>query len=132
RWATRVGAFQGGETCNKSNRTTRIARHKSRASRTIKTALADAARVTKTGGETEMPGTVIELTIDDALAVVLAVERDPQLLLWKHTIAEQHALLTEARRVIDQRAHEVAERCSPPLSDRPILRLVKLHERSGK
>jgi len=70
-----------------------------------------------------MPGTIFELSIDDALAIVAALERDPEL-LWRRSAAERQALLSEARRVIEQHAHEVAERCFPPLSDRPRLRLV--------
>jgi len=70
-----------------------------------------------------MPGTVFELSMDDALAIVAAVERDPDL-FWRRSAAEREALVAEARRVIEQHAHEVAERCFPPLSDRPRLRLA--------
>jgi len=68
-----------------------------------------------------MPGTVFELSIDDALAIVAAVERDPEL-LWRRSAAEREALLAEARRVIEQHALEAAERCFPPS---PSLRLVQ-------
>jgi hypothetical protein len=79
-----------------------------------------------------MPGTVFELSIDDALAIVAAVERDPGLLLWKYSAVEQEALLAEARRVIEQHAHEAAERCFPLLSDQPNLTLVSFHQRVRK
>jgi len=74
-----------------------------------------------------MPGTVFELSIEDALAIVAAVERDPEL-LWRRSAAEQQTLLTEARRVIEQHAHEAAERCFPVLNDWPSLRLVTSSE----
>jgi len=78
-----------------------------------------------------MPGTVFELSIDDALAIVAAVERDPGLLLWRYSADEQEVLLAEARRVIEQHAHEAAERCFPPSSE-PSLRLVSFHQRIRK
>jgi len=80
-----------------------------------------------------MPGTVFELSIDDALAIVAAVERDPELLLWRYSTDEQEVLLAEAQRVIEQHAHEAAERCFPLLlSDQPNLTLVSFHQRVRK
>jgi hypothetical protein len=67
-----------------------------------------------------MPGTVFALSIDDALAIVAAVERDPEL-FWRRSAAEREALLAEARRVIEHHALGAAERCFPPS---PSLRLV--------
>jgi hypothetical protein len=68
-----------------------------------------------------MPGTVFELSIDDALAIVAALERDPEL-FWQHSPAERQALVAEARRVIEHHALGAAERCFPPS---PSLRLVQ-------
>jgi len=71
-----------------------------------------------------MPGTTIELTIDDALAIVAAVERDVEL-FWQYSPAEREALLAEARRVVEHHALEAVERCFPSSSDWPNLRLVQ-------
>jgi len=72
-----------------------------------------------------MPGTVFELSLDDALAIVAAVEREPDL-FWRRSVAEREALLAEARRVVEHAALMVAERCFPsPLSDRPKLKIVE-------
>jgi len=68
-----------------------------------------------------MPGTVFELSVDDALAIVAAVDRDPEL-FWQHSLVEREALLAEARRVVEQHALEAAERCFP--SDLPSLKLI--------
>jgi len=70
-----------------------------------------------------MPGTVFELSIDDALAIVAALERDPEL-FWQHSPAEREALLAEAHRVIECHALDVAERCFPS-SNLPALKLVR-------
>jgi len=79
-----------------------------------------------------MPGTVFELAIDDALAIVAAVERDPEL-FWAYSASEREMLVAEARRVIEQHAHEAAERCFPLLlSDQPNLTLVSFHQRVRK
>ena len=69
-----------------------------------------------------MPGTVFELSIDDALAIVAALERDPEL-FWQHSPAERLALMAEARRVVEQHALEAAERCFP--FGLPSLRLIQ-------
>lgn len=68
-----------------------------------------------------MPGTVFTLAIDDALAIVAAAERDPDV-FWQYSPAESFALLAEAQRVIECHALETAERCFPPP---PSLRLVQ-------
>jgi len=71
-----------------------------------------------------MPGTTFELSIDDALAIVAAVERDPDL-FWRRSAAEREALVAEARRVVEHHALEAVERCFPSSSDWPNLRLVQ-------
>jgi len=76
-----------------------------------------------------MPGSLVELTLDDALAIVAAVAHEPEVLRWKCSPTEQEMLLTEARRVIQWHSVGVAERCFPrPQQDerppQPRLRLV--------
>lgn len=73
-----------------------------------------------------MPGSLFELSLDDALAVVAAHAHEPEALLWKCSPTEQDMLLVEARRVIQWHAFEVAERCfPPPVSNSPTLKLVQ-------
>jgi len=72
-----------------------------------------------------MPGTVFELSIDDALAIVAALERDPEL-LWRHSAAEREALLAEARRVVEHHAHEAAARhLAPSFPLREPLKVIR-------
>lgn len=92
-------------------------------------ALADVVRARMKEGELEMPGTVIELELSDALAVIAAHAHEPEVLLWKCTADELDTLLLEARRVVQWHAFGVAERCFPrPQQDEkpptPRLRLV--------
>ena len=70
-----------------------------------------------------MPGTTIELSLEDALALVTASAADPEF-LWYASVGDRQMLLQEAQRVVEAHAHEVARRCLLPGSV-PHLRVVR-------
>jgi len=66
-----------------------------------------------------MPGTVFELSLDDAIAIVLAAQHDAQ--TW--STADVAPLLAEAHRIIECNASAIAARCLAPLA-RPRLSVI--------
>jgi hypothetical protein len=71
-----------------------------------------------------MPGTVFELELIEALALVAAAAADPEF-LWYASDADRQMLLQEARRVVEAQAHEAACRCLAPARRQPNLRLIQ-------
>jgi hypothetical protein len=70
-----------------------------------------------------MPGTVFEMELDEALAIVAAAERDPEF-LWD--VTDKEMLLAEARRVVEHAALEAAHRHLAPLFPlREPLKLIR-------
>jgi hypothetical protein len=66
-----------------------------------------------------MPGTTIELTLDEALALVLAAQHDP---LWLAG-AGSAPLVAEAQRFIEQHASDIAARHLAP--SRPSFKIIR-------
>jgi hypothetical protein len=71
-----------------------------------------------------MPGTVFELELIEALALVAAAAADPEF-LWYASPTDRQMLLQEARRVVEAQAHEAACRCLAPVRCQPNLRLIQ-------
>jgi hypothetical protein len=71
-----------------------------------------------------MPGTLFTLELDEAVAVVAAVAADPAFPEWCSD-TERQALVTEARRVVEQAANEAATRCLAPARAEPCLKVVQ-------
>jgi hypothetical protein len=70
-----------------------------------------------------MPGTVFELSLEDALAICAAFAAVPEF-PWYASDAPRQQLLQEAQRVVEAHAHEVARRCLAPTRE-PHLRIVR-------
>ena len=70
-----------------------------------------------------MPGTVFELTLDAALAIVAASAADPEF-PWYAIDADRQQLLREAQRVVEAAAHEAACCCLAPARE-PHLKVVR-------
>ena len=71
-----------------------------------------------------MPGTVFELTLDEAIALCAAAAADPEF-LWYANLQDRVMLLAEAQRVVEAHAHEAARRCLAPVRCQPNLRLIQ-------
>ena len=79
-----------------------------------------------------MPGTLIEMELEDALMIVAATAADPQF-PWFATDAERVALQAEARRMVEHAAHEAAYRYLTPARSQPsYLKLVDDHDRKRR
>ena len=70
----------------------------------------------------DMPGTVFELTLEDARALVVASAADPDF-PWFASNVDRQMLLQEARRVVEHYAHEAACRLTP--AREPHLKIVR-------
>jgi hypothetical protein len=71
-----------------------------------------------------MPGTLFTMELDEALAVCAQIALDPTFPEWCSD-AERHALVAEARRVVELAAHEAAARCLAPPRAEPNLKVVR-------
>jgi len=71
-----------------------------------------------------MPGTVFEVTLEEALVIVEANRRDPELLRLRYG-ANASALVAESERMIEAMALEVAARCLEPPRPQPVLKIVR-------
>jgi hypothetical protein len=69
-----------------------------------------------------MPGTVYELELTEALAIVATSALDPTF-PWYASDGDRLQLLQEAQRVAEAAAHEAACRCLTPIR-KPHLRIV--------
>jgi hypothetical protein len=73
--------------------------------------------------EDDLPGTVFELTLEEALAIVAAAAADAAF-PWYASHADRQLLLQEAQRLVEAAAHEAACRCLTPIRE-PHLKVVR-------